>query len=139
MSLLKFHKRLALSASEQNGSSTFNTRLDNTLRTHLARMLPIAILSGSKKRACSRRKGDGDHLYVKGKCIRTFTCFYSGAVEALRCEKFDFADRVAGCLHATMAACVYTLYIHVIHDRVRVNVSFYNASAVMLQCTSMSF
>lgn len=124
---------------EQYGSWVLTLEtLDNILRTHLTRMLPIAILSGSKNARVFNEK-EGDHLYAKEKCIRTFTCFYSGAVEALTCEKFNFADRVAGCLHATMAACVYTPYIHVIHDRVRVNVSFYNASAVVLRCTSMSF
>lgn len=101
-------------------------------------------------RLCFRRGGRGeregesdgsDRLYVGEDASAkrpTFTCFYPGA-GALTCEKFDSADRVAGCLHATMAACVYTPYIHVIHDRVRVNVSFYNASAVVLRCTSVSF
>lgn len=32
--------------------------------------------------------------------------------EHLPAKKFDFADRVAGCLHATMAACVYTPYMY---------------------------
>lgn len=32
--------------------------------------------------------------------------------EHLPAKKFDFADRVAGCLHATMSACVYTPYMY---------------------------
>lgn len=125
-------------------------------------MLPIAILSCRVERcACvfdeEAEVDDAlDRLYVEEDASErpTFTCFYPAA-GALTCEKFDSADRVVGCLHETMAACVYTsthrythppythahihTHIPVIHDRVRVNVSFYNASAVMLQCTSVSF
>lgn len=102
-------------------------------------MLPDRDLERVEKCACFRRKGRGSSVRKRENASERLRTFSPGAVEALTWEKFDSADRVAGCLHATMAACVYTPYIHVIHDRVRVNVSFYNASAVVLRCTSMSF
>lgn len=44
--------------------------------------------------------------------VQRLRAFIRAPSEHLPVKKFDFADRVAGCLHATMAACVYTPYMY---------------------------
>lgn len=79
-------------------------------------MLPIAILSGSKSARVAVRWVGGSSV-CKGKNasenVQRLRAFIRRAPsEHLSAKKFDFADRVAGCLHATMAACVYTSYMY---------------------------
>jgi len=44
--------------------------------------------------------------------VQRLRAFIRAPSEHLLAKKFDFADCVAGCLHATMAACVYTSYMY---------------------------
>lgn len=61
---------------------------------------------GRRSSVCKEKNASGN--------VQRLRAFIRAPSEHLPAKKFDFADRVAGCLHATMSACtpyMYTSYI----------------------------